>query len=125
MKNSKKRNPEVNTRFERVDTRSFEAATYLNGKQISKCGIWLGNSFGSRGASSIMYSALWTWTRKQLQRKHERERQRQYAWIRTYGHGYVAAKKPLTNQGAAEYYWSMFFRTDAARSLKMPADGNI
>ena len=53
----KKRNPEVNTHFERVDSRSFEAATYLNGKQISKCGIWLGNSFGSRGASSIMYSA--------------------------------------------------------------------
>jgi hypothetical protein len=41
--------------FQKVDNRSSEAAIYLNGNQAFKRGIWLGNSFGSIGASSIIY----------------------------------------------------------------------
>jgi len=107
----KKRNPEVNTHFEKVDTRSFEAATYLNGKQISKCGIWLDNSFGSRGASSIMYSASGLGQGNSYNESMSVKDNGNILGLEPMGMSHLqrTEKKPLTNQGAAEYYWSMFF----------------
>lgn len=48
----KMRNPEINTCFQKIDARSFEAAVYRNGKQGSKCGILLGSPLGRGGESS-------------------------------------------------------------------------
>jgi hypothetical protein len=53
----KTRNPGTNTKFQKVDSRSFESIIYINGKQASKCGIWLGDFLGFKGSSSIMYSS--------------------------------------------------------------------
>jgi len=107
----KQRNPEVNTRFERVDTRSFEAATYLNGKQISKCGIWLGNSFASRGSSSLIYSNSGLGQGNSYNESMSVKDNGNMLGLEPMGMSMLQTlKKPLTNQGAAEYYWSMFFK---------------
>lgn len=107
----KQRNPEVNIRFERVDTRSFEAATYLNGNQASKCGIWLGNPFGSRDASAITYSASGLGQRNSYNESMSVKDNGNMLGLEPLGMGMSQSiKKPFTNQGAAEYYWSMFFK---------------
>ncbi|MEY3761099.1 MAG: hypothetical protein RIR39_2590 [Pseudomonadota bacterium] len=107
----KQRNPEVNTRFERVDTRSFEAATYFNGKQICTCGIWLGKSFGSRDASAITYSASGLGQRNSYNESMSVKDNGNMLGLEPLGMGMSQSiKKLLTHQGAAEYYWSMFFK---------------
>ncbi len=105
------RNPEVNSSFQRVDTRSFEAAIYLNGNQASKCGIWLGNSFGSRGASSIIYSYSGLGQGNSYNESMSVKDNGNMLGLEPMGMSHLlrTEKKPLTNEGAAEYYWSMFF----------------
>ncbi len=107
----KQRNPEVNIRFERVNTRSFEAAIYLNGKQISKCGIWLGNSFASRGSSSLIYSNSGLGQGNSYNESMSVKDNGNMLGLEPMGMSMSQSlKQPLTNQGAAEYYWSMFFK---------------
>lgn len=108
----KERNPEVNFRLEKVDARSFEAAIYLNGKQVSKCGIWLGgNSFGSRGTSSISYSSSGLGQGNSFNESMSVKDNGNLLVLEPMGMSlqHRTEKKPLTNQGAAEYYWAMFF----------------
>lgn len=103
------RNPEVNTRFEKVDARSFEAAIYLNGKQASKCGIWLGNGFGSKGLSSISYNSSGLGQGNSFNESMSVKDNGNLLGLESLGlsHLHRTEKKPLTNQGAAEYYWAM------------------
>lgn len=103
------RNPEVNARFQRVDALSFEATIYLNGNQASKCGIWLGNSFGSRGTSSIIYSNSGLGQGNSYNESMSAKDNGNMLGLEPMGMSLQRTKKPLTNQGAAEYYWSMFF----------------
>lgn len=105
------RNPEINTRFQRVDARSFEAAIYHHGKQISQCGIWLGNSFGSRGSSSIIYSHSGLGQGNSYNESMSVKDSDNMLGLEPMGMSHLlrTEKKPLTNEGAAEYYWSMFF----------------
>lgn len=49
----KARNPQVDTRFRRIDANHFSAAIYLNGRKASGCRLWLGGDFGR---NSILYS---------------------------------------------------------------------
>jgi hypothetical protein len=105
------RNPEINTRFQRVDAHSFEAAIYHHGKQISQCGIWLGNSFGSRGSSSIIYSHSGLGQGNSYNESMSVKDNGNMLGLEPMGMSHLlrTEKKPLTNEGAAEYYWSIFF----------------
>jgi hypothetical protein len=111
-----KRNPEITIRFERIDVRSFEAAIYRNGSQVSKCGIWLDNSFGSsRGPSSIGFSYSGVGQRNSYNENMRVEDNGNMLGLQpmgmAIGTGRIQGndKRPLTNEGAAEYFWSMFF----------------
>jgi hypothetical protein len=101
------RNPGINARFEKVDGRSFEATIYRNGNQVSKCGIWL----GSRGASSIIYSNAGLGQGNSFNENMSIKDNGNILGLEPMGmsHLFRGEKKPLTNQGAAEYYWAMFF----------------
>ena len=105
------RNPEVKGSFQKIDNRSFEAAIYLNGNQASKCGIWLGNSFGSRGASSIIYSYSGLGQGNSYNESMSVKDNGNMLGLEPMGMSHLlrTEKKPLTNEGAAEYYWSIFF----------------
>lgn len=107
-----KRNPEITTRFERINSRSFEAAIYCNGSQVSKCGIWLGSLFGaSRGPSSIGFSYSGVGQGNSFNENMSVEDNGNMLGLRPMGMGrfHGDENKLLTNEGAAEYYWSMFF----------------
>jgi hypothetical protein len=107
-----KRNPEITTRFERINSRSFEAAIYRNGSQVSKCGIWLGSLFGlSRGSSSIAFSYSGVGQGNSFNENMSVEDNGNMLGLRPMGMGRFQGdeNKLLTNNGAAEYYWSLFF----------------
>jgi len=48
------RNPEVETRFRRIDADRFEAVVYVNGEERSRCGIWRAQEHWS--GSELRYS---------------------------------------------------------------------
>ncbi|MEI2743451.1 MAG: toll/interleukin-1 receptor domain-containing protein [Candidatus Competibacter sp.] len=111
----KKRNTGISTQFQKIDTRSFEAVIYINGRQVSSCGIWIGNWDGSRGASSIFYSNSGIGNKNSFSYNES---------ISVEDDGNLLGLKPmniqgqlksektlLTNEGAAEYYWSIFFES--------------
>ncbi|MCF7822091.1 MAG: toll/interleukin-1 receptor domain-containing protein [Mariprofundaceae bacterium] len=104
------RNPHIKTRFKRLSETSFSAFIYDGGERVSECSIWYGgDGFGSRG---IAYSQS-----GEIQRNSLNES------ISVVDDGYTLQLKPmgmqifgdhrgspLSQQGAAEYYWSIFVR---------------
>jgi hypothetical protein len=115
----KTRNPGTNTKFQKVDSRSFESIIYINGKQASKCGIWLGDFLGSKGSSSIMYSSSGL-SQGNSQGNSFTERMSikangnilglksmRISHLHRMGISHLyRTEKILTNEGAAEYYWT-------------------
>ena len=105
------RYPDVKTKFQKVDARSFEASAYRNGDQICKCGIWLSDSFGSRGPSTIAFCYSGVSQRNSFNEIMSVKDNGNVLGLEPMGmwFRYGAEKKLLTFEGAAEYYWSMFF----------------
>ncbi len=108
----KKRNLEASTRFQKVDARSFESVIYMNGRQASYCGVWIDKWVGPKGSSSIFYS------HSGISNKHSLSYNESMS---VEDDGNMLGLKPmnmqgqlrngerlLTNEGAAEYYWSLF-----------------
>ncbi|MGZ8941208.1 MAG: toll/interleukin-1 receptor domain-containing protein [Methylobacter sp.] len=106
-----RRNPETKTSFKNVDTNSFEASIYFNGHQVTKCGIWLGGMFGSRGSASIIYSHAGLGQKNGWNESMSIKDNGNILGLEPMGMSHLlqTEKRPLTNEGAAEYYWSMFF----------------
>lgn len=104
------RNPHVKTRFKRLSATSFAASIYEGGERIAQCSVWYGaERFGS---SSIAYS--------QSAEAHSNSYneslsvaddgytlQLEPLGMQTFGD---RGKDALSQQGAAEYYWSMLIR---------------
>jgi hypothetical protein len=104
----KKRNPDVDSRFKKVDAHTFTASVYRNGQLKSECMIYLGGSmFNSK---SINYSRQISASRNSLNES-----------LSITDNGYTLQLKPvgmqftksnsgetLTNEGASEYFWELF-----------------
>jgi hypothetical protein len=103
----KKRNPQIEYRFKRVDSQTFTASLYIDGKSRSECMIYLGGMLGSK---SISYSRQISASRNQLNES-----------LTIIDNGYILQLKPLgmsfrrpgeskslTNEGSAEYFWEIF-----------------
>lgn len=104
------RNTHIKTRFKRLSETGFAASVYDSGKRIAQCSIYYGEGiFGSPG---IAYSQS-----GEVQRNSFNES------LSVVDDGYTLQLKPLgmqlfdnrreealSQQGAAEYYWSMFIR---------------
>jgi len=105
-----KRNPQIKTRFKRISETSFSAFIYDSGERVAQCSVYYGaGTFGSPG---IAYSQS-----GDVQRNSYNES------LSVVDNGYTLQFKPLgmqmfdnrrgeflSQQGAAEYYWSMFIR---------------
>lgn len=106
-----RRNPEIKTSFRNVDANSFEASIYFNGHQVTKCGIWLGGIFGSRGSASIIYSHTGLGQKSSWNESMSIKDNGNIFGLEPMGTSHLLRtdKRPLTNEGAAEYYWSIFF----------------
>jgi hypothetical protein len=103
-----KRNPHIQTRFRCIDANSFTAAVYADGRRAAQCTIWMGcrNAFGGGIAYSNQENAPGGSFNETLDVMDD---------------GYILSFKPLgmpllghrkdeslSQQGAAEYYWSLF-----------------
>ncbi|HUX91252.1 MAG TPA: toll/interleukin-1 receptor domain-containing protein [Gallionellaceae bacterium] len=104
------RNPNIKTRFKRLSETGFAAFIYDNGERVAQCSVWYGG--GSLGSPGIAYSQS-----GDVQRNSYNES------LSVVDDGYTLQLKPLgmqmfsgrsegalSQQGAAEYYWSMFIR---------------
>ena len=102
------RNPHIQMRFRRIDANSFTAAVYADGRRAAQGTIWMGgrNAFGGGIAYSNQENAPGGSFNETLNVMDD---------------GYMLSLKPLgmllpsqrrdeslSQQGAAEYYWSLF-----------------
>jgi len=104
------RNPQIKTRFKRLSETRFAAFIYDNGQRVAECSVYYGaGTFGSPG---IAYSHS-----SDVQENSFNES------LSVVDNGYTLQLKPLgmqifdsrcddalSQQGAAEYYWSIFIR---------------
>ncbi|MBN8283562.1 toll/interleukin-1 receptor domain-containing protein [Zoogloea sp.] len=103
------RNPQLKTRFKRLDATSFTASIYKNGQRVAQCSVWYGSALGSSG---IAYSQSADAPRNSLNES-----------LSVVDDGYALQLKPLgmqryggdrdkalSEQGAAEYYWEILIR---------------
>lgn len=103
------RNPQLKTRFKRLDATSFAASIYENGQRVAQCSVWYGNNFGSSG---IAYSQSADAPRNSFNES-----------LTVVDDGYALQLKPLgmqfygsnrdralSQQGAAEYFWEILVR---------------
>jgi TIR domain len=102
------RNPHIQTCFRRIDANSFTAAVYADGRRAAQCTIWMGgrHALGGGIAYSNQENAPGGSFNETLNLMDD---------------GYILSLKPLgmpllsqrrdeslSQQGAAEYYWSLF-----------------
>ena len=102
----KERNPEIDSRFKRAPNQ-FTATVYKNGERVSGCRIWTGGdrfltngiafSFNESGNGGSMNESLTI------------EDDGHSLFLKPMGFQLLGrtVDKQLTNQGAAEYYWSL------------------
>ncbi len=105
------RNPHIKTRFKRLSETSFSAIIYESGERVTECSVYYGE--GIFASSGIAYSHS-----SNVQRNSYNET------LNVIDDGYILQLKPaglavmpmlrgrsaekLSQQGAAEYYWSLF-----------------
>ena len=103
-----KRHGDLQTRFKRIDARTFTAAIYQNGRAVARCGIRLG---GSRGfGDGITFSHDDNASANSFNDSLSIGAAEQALFLRPLGMsgGWGGEKKSqLTFDGAAEYYWEM------------------
>lgn len=102
------RNPEVETSFKRVDANRFEAVAYMSGQQRSRCGIWLGDNASI--LKGILYSHSGLGSGNSYNESLSVEDDGFSLFLKPMGMAKMGQgmDKPLTPEGAAEYYWSLF-----------------
>lgn len=98
-----KRNTQISSKFKRIDATNFIASIYLNGEKVSSCSIAYGNAFGSN--NSIRYS-----------NSADNSRNSWNEMLSVNDDGYTlslqggfsqSSNKVFTEEGAAEFYWTM------------------
>lgn len=99
-----KRHGDLQTKFKRIDARTFTAAIYQNGKAVARCGIRFGGSRGFGGG--ITFSHNDSASANSYNESLSIEATEQALFLRPMGMG-GGEKSQLTFDGAAEYYWEM------------------
>ena len=103
----KSRNPQVEVRFRRVDANHFTAAVYLNGRKESSCRLWLGGNFGGH---AIYYSSSDEGRDNSFNEQMSVDDDGYNLVLSPLGMLSFARGKEkesgLTQEGAAEHFWS-------------------
>lgn len=102
------RNRELKSQFRRRDANAFEATVYLEGKQATRCGIWLSTQ---RHFGEIGYSSSGLGDGSSCNESLSVADDGQMLGLRPLGMAMRAGRSDrdlLTLEGAAEYYWSAF-----------------
>jgi hypothetical protein len=103
------RNSRIKTRFKRIDATSFSASVYENGTMKATCSIWYGGNHVF-GKNSICYSNSQNFSRNSMNGSLQIEDDGYTLHLKPTGmfHSFDRnAEGQLSQQGAAECYWSM------------------
>jgi hypothetical protein len=110
LKELKNRNASVDYRFKRVDSETFNASVYIGGQAKAECMIFYGNSFAM--SKGIIFSYNISSSRSNLNEAVYVADDGYNLYLKPIGISLtmtgVQRKDVLTNEGAAEYFWSMF-----------------
>lgn len=104
----KKRNPEVDYRFKRIDSNHFTVAAYTQGKRTTGCRIWMGDRFFT---GSISFSFSESNDDSSINESLSVDDDGYSLFLKPMGLatlGRATGNEQLTNQGGAEYFWSLF-----------------
>lgn len=104
----KQRNSQIDVDFRRIDTKSFEATIYANGKRQSACGIWIASGhFG--GDIVFSYSGV---TLNSYNESMSIEDDGYTLGFKPMGMAFHGNKTNgfLNFEGVAEYFWDMLIR---------------
>ncbi len=102
------RNPEVETRFRRIDANNFSATIYVNGAEASHCKIWLGDK--GTFSSGIMYSTSPNGNSYNESLSVENDGHAMYLKPLGMSFRYQSKEEQLSQEGGAEFYWSMLIQ---------------
>lgn len=103
----KKRNPQADSRFKRVDAQTFTAALYTEGNLRSECMIFFGGMFGTK---SISYSRNISTSLNSMNESLTLMDNGNMLQLKPIGMSFHLPNQSesLTNEGAAEYFWEIF-----------------
>ncbi|HEY1601076.1 MAG TPA: toll/interleukin-1 receptor domain-containing protein [Pirellulales bacterium] len=101
------RNPEIETRFRRIDANHFTATIYRGGAVASQCKIW----FAARGAFSagVFYSGDFSHNDNSYNESMSVDDDGHALFLKPIGMASIGRHKDgrLSQEGAAEYFWEM------------------
>lgn len=100
-----KRNPEINTKFKRIDANHFTSSIYKNGKHESSCKIWLGGFHGNN--TEIAYLSSISSSDNSMNDSISIQDDGHSLFLSALGYmfrGKIDGSK-LTQEGSAEYFW--------------------
>jgi TIR domain len=98
------RNPDISTRFKRVDSDQFTAAIYSGGALASSCRIWMG---GRQTFGGIAYSASERSFGNSMNESWSVDDEGYSLFLKPLlGAVRGRAEKQLTHEGGAEHFWS-------------------
>lgn len=109
LRELQKRNPQIESKFKRLDARSFTASVYEAGRRVATCSIWYG---GERGmGAGIFYSQSGEGAGNSFNESLSMTDDGHTLLWKPLGMAiYSEAKEPLSQEGAAELYWAMLIR---------------
>jgi hypothetical protein len=101
------RNVNITAKFKRIDANCFTASIYDDGTKVSECTIWTGG--GSSFIGGIAYYGGITNSRNQFNESLSVENDGYSLNLRPMGMSRfgMGDKKDLSQEGAAEFYWSL------------------
>ena len=103
------RHPEIEGDVRRIDANRFTAALYKQGKALARCTVFIGGGFFGNG---IAYSDGETMESNSCNESLRVEADDQMLFLASMGFGVMRGhgerETKLSQEGAAEFYWSMF-----------------
>jgi hypothetical protein len=101
----KARNPQIETRYRRIDANKFTAAIYTAGKKTGSCTIRMGGV-----GNDIVYANSEEARDNGYNESLSVDKDDQKLFLKPLGMASFGADRPqkLSHDGAAEYYWSLF-----------------
>lgn len=101
------RNTDVETDFRRIDANRFEAIAFVGGREQSRCGIWLGGLSRTDGIS-FSYDGVDSGNSYNESMSVRDDGYTLYLEPMGMAHFGQRQESELTQEGAAEYFWSLF-----------------
>ena len=102
------RNQAIDGDFRRIDANRFIAVVYRNGKSVARCTVFTGGSFFGDG---IAYAATETTESNSCNETLRVEADDQMLYLTSMGMAHMGGRDrhdpKLSQEGAAELYWSM------------------